>query len=207
MGHNKPEHGGRGTPPTSSATDGQGASQRLYRRSRRIRQPLSPTGAVGEVFVGGAGVTRGYLRDPELTAAKYRQDRLATARAVGKGWTRAYAMGDRGRWKADGTLVVLGRVAGDTQNQDSRHTKRTARGRTGGRDGFGGPYRESHRHATPSGDWSVSRGPCDTLAGRPGHSFRPWTNGAPPPHACMPGGRPPRLDAAGSCRSLVGRCR
>lgn len=76
---------------------------------------LLPAGAVGEIFIGGAGVARGYLGDPELTATKFTEDRFATAHAVQQGWTRKYATGDFGKLEADGTLVVLGRTTGDTQ--------------------------------------------------------------------------------------------
>lgn len=76
---------------------------------------LLPAGAVGEVFIGGVGVARGYLRDPELTALKFTEDRFATARAVRHGWTRQYASGDRGKFNEDRKLVILGRIAGDTQ--------------------------------------------------------------------------------------------
>ncbi|MFE9773295.1 amino acid adenylation domain-containing protein [Streptomyces sp. NPDC005931] len=59
-----------------------------------------PPGAPGELFIGGAGLTPGYLGDPELTAKAF------TLRE-GRRW---YRSGDRVRRSADGTLEFLGRV-------------------------------------------------------------------------------------------------
>jgi amino acid adenylation domain-containing protein/non-ribosomal peptide synthase protein (TIGR01720 family) len=69
-------------------------------------QPLPP-GVVGEIFVGGSNVGRGYHRQPRLTAAAFLPD------PYGAPGTRMYRTGDRGRWRADGVLECLGRA--DTQ--------------------------------------------------------------------------------------------
>lgn len=61
-----------------------------------------PRGVVGELHVGGAGVARGYLNQPELTAARFRDD---PTRPGG----RLYATGDLGRERADGQLEYVGR--------------------------------------------------------------------------------------------------
>lgn len=74
-----------------------------------------PTGAAGEIFVGGSGVARGYLGDSALTSAKFTHDPHASRYAVAQGWTRRYGTGDRGRLDEEGTLTVLGRMDGDTQ--------------------------------------------------------------------------------------------
>jgi amino acid adenylation domain-containing protein len=60
-----------------------------------------PVGVAGEIYIGGAGVTRGYLNRPELTAERFVPDLL------GEG--RMYRTGDLGRWRADGNIEYLGR--------------------------------------------------------------------------------------------------
>ena len=67
-------------------------------------QPV-PTGAPGEMFVGGAGVARGYLNRPELTAARFVVRTLREGRP-----SRFYRTGDLARWLADGSLEFLGRL-------------------------------------------------------------------------------------------------
>jgi acyl carrier protein len=58
-------------------------------------------GEPGELCIGGAGVARGYLNQPELTAQKF----------VTPAWdARLYRTGDRARYRADGLLEFLGRL-------------------------------------------------------------------------------------------------
>jgi acyl-coenzyme A synthetase/AMP-(fatty) acid ligase/acyl carrier protein len=66
---------------------------------------LSPIGAPGEVNLGGAGVTRGYLGRPALTAERFVPDAFS-----GEPGARLYRTGDRGRLPADGNLEFLGRL-------------------------------------------------------------------------------------------------
>ncbi|UCZ86315.1 amino acid adenylation domain-containing protein [Pseudomonas sp. L5B5] len=67
------------------------------------RQPL-PTGVVGELYVGGAGVARGYLNREELTAERFIADPFSQQAGA-----RLYKTGDLARWLDDGSLEYLGR--------------------------------------------------------------------------------------------------
>ncbi|MFJ9845111.1 amino acid adenylation domain-containing protein [Kitasatospora sp. NPDC101155] len=63
-----------------------------------------PTGAVGEMYVGGEGVARGYLNRPELTAERFLDDPFR-----GVPGARMYRTGDLARQLADGSLEYRGR--------------------------------------------------------------------------------------------------
>ncbi len=63
---------------------------------------LVPTGASGEIYIGGAGVARGYLNRPELTDERFITNPFAADE-------RIYKTGDLGRWRSDGQIEYLGR--------------------------------------------------------------------------------------------------
>jgi len=67
-------------------------------------QPVPP-GVVGEVYIGGLGVVRGYHGRPGLTASRFLPDPFSR-----KPGARLYATGDLARYRADGGLEFLGRV-------------------------------------------------------------------------------------------------
>jgi acyl-coenzyme A synthetase/AMP-(fatty) acid ligase len=63
---------------------------------------IRPVGAAGEIWVGGAGLARGYLGRPELTDQRFVTDGLSGE--------RVYRSGDLGRLRPDGRLEHLGRM-------------------------------------------------------------------------------------------------
>ena len=67
-------------------------------------QPV-PIGVPGEIFVGGAGVARGYLGRPELSAERFLADPFA-----GTSGARMYRSGDKARWLSNGDIEYLGRL-------------------------------------------------------------------------------------------------
>ncbi|WP_164003054.1 non-ribosomal peptide synthetase, partial [Pyxidicoccus caerfyrddinensis] len=92
-------HGATGQPTLGGPL----ANVQVYVLDERM-QPV-PTGVPGELFIGGAGVARGYLHRPELTAEKFIPDPFGMF-AGG----RLYRTGDKVRWLANGELDYLGRI-------------------------------------------------------------------------------------------------
>ncbi|POS79314.1 polyketide synthase/peptide synthetase [Diaporthe helianthi] len=73
-------------------------------------------GQIGEVYIAGAGVCRGYLNNLTLTNQKFIDDPVVTSEFSNvRGWNRMYKTGDKGRINNDGTLSILGRIEGDNQ--------------------------------------------------------------------------------------------
>jgi amino acid adenylation domain-containing protein len=68
------------------------------------RDQLVPVGVIGDVYIGGDGLARGYFNRPDLTAAAFRSIALA-----GRPAQTLYKTGDVGRRRADGSIQLLGR--------------------------------------------------------------------------------------------------
>jgi natural product biosynthesis luciferase-like monooxygenase protein/amino acid adenylation domain-containing protein len=63
---------------------------------------LVPVGVPGEICIGGSGLARGYLNQPELTAEKFTADPFIVGEKI-------YHTGDWGRWQSDGNIEFLER--------------------------------------------------------------------------------------------------
>jgi amino acid adenylation domain-containing protein len=68
------------------------------------RNPV-PIGVPGELYIGGAGVARGYLGQPELTRERFVPDKFCI-----DGAARLFRTGDLARYRSDGTIEFLGRL-------------------------------------------------------------------------------------------------
>ncbi|KAF2280966.1 acetyl-CoA synthetase-like protein [Westerdykella ornata] len=63
-----------------------------------------PIGSKGTMWVGGAGVSRGYINLPELTASRYKRDKFADDGSI------MFSTGDIVSWREDGSLNTFGRI-------------------------------------------------------------------------------------------------
>ena len=65
-------------------------------------QEVLPVGVVGDLYIGGSGVARGYLNREDLTASRFLEDPYQSG-------GRMYVTGDLARWLPDGTIEFMGR--------------------------------------------------------------------------------------------------
>jgi amino acid adenylation domain-containing protein len=79
------------------------ANTRLYILNEDMT--VLPAGAKGELYIGGEGVGRGYMRKPEVTAERFVPDPFSE-----DGGGRLYRTGDLARYRKDGAIEYLGRI-------------------------------------------------------------------------------------------------
>ncbi|APF18146.1 amino acid adenylation domain protein [Caldithrix abyssi DSM 13497] len=78
-------------------------NDRVYLLDRAL-QPV-PQGVLGEIYIGGFGVTHGYLNRPDLTAERFLPDPFSKEPGA-----RMYRTGDLGRFNSNGEIIFAGRV-------------------------------------------------------------------------------------------------
>ncbi len=115
------------------------ANSHLYVLDTRL-QPL-PIGAVGELYIGGVGVSPGYWQRPELNAERFLSDPFRPGE-------RIYRTGDLARYLSDGELVCLGRIDDQVKVHGVRielgEVETAVRSLAGVRDAVVTPWNDAH---------------------------------------------------------------
>jgi amino acid adenylation domain-containing protein len=93
-----------GDPETGSVPIGRPVANTQLYILDRYRNPV-PVGVTGELYIGGAGVARGYMNRPELNQERFIPDPFS-----GQIDSRLYKTGDLARYRQDGILEYFGRV-------------------------------------------------------------------------------------------------
>jgi len=84
------------------------SNQTVYILDNNLR-PI-PVGAIGEMYIGGKGVARGYLNQPLLTSDKFKYIKLNDVISGHEHNLKVYKTGDQGRYMEDGNIEFLGRA-------------------------------------------------------------------------------------------------
>jgi amino acid adenylation domain-containing protein len=100
-------------PSSHSRNIGVSPASRIWLVDPLNQQKLAPVGAMGEILIAGANVCRGYLNDPEKTAAAILEPPESIRKLAELRLSRVLATGDLARYEPDGSLVYVGRK--DTQ--------------------------------------------------------------------------------------------
>ncbi|KAI0467733.1 putative hybrid NRPS/PKS enzyme [Xylaria cf. heliscus] len=81
----------------------------------RSHNPV-PVGWPGELAICGPGVSKGYLNQPDLTATKFIPDGISAlaTKSPDSTWSRLYLTGDKAQMLSDGSVVMLGRMDGNS---------------------------------------------------------------------------------------------
>ena len=66
-------------------------------------------GVCGELYIGGVGLSRGYLNREALTRERFIDNPFATELDKSKGYTKLYKTGDLVKWHSDGNIEYIGR--------------------------------------------------------------------------------------------------
>ena len=150
-----PRQGSR--PPCPSAAPS--PTREVYVLDRHLRRCRSA--CPGELYIGGAGLARGYLSRPELTAERFVPDPFSAEPGA-----RLYRTGDLARWLPDGNLEFLGRVddqvkirgfrieLGEIETRPAPAPRRAGR-RGGGPGGRPGGQAAGGLRRGPAGSWPV----------------------------------------------------
>lgn len=93
---------GPGEPPVTVPIGRPVSNAQVHVLDARL-DPL-PIGVIGELYIGGVNLARGYLRRPDLTADRFVPD------PFGRPGSRLYRTGDLARWRPDGVLEYHGRI-------------------------------------------------------------------------------------------------
>jgi amino acid adenylation domain-containing protein len=106
--------GSRGAPPIGRPI----AGASVYLLNEHGEQV--PDGSIGEIYIGGSGVGRGYRDLPELTGQSFLPDPFTGAPVAGAPGARMYRTGDRGVRRSDGEIEFRGRLDRQTKIRGQR---------------------------------------------------------------------------------------